>query len=376
MFGKHHFRGIEQRLTPLEDGLKAFYNSCLHRGTKLKPSGTHGWSPSIQCPYHAWEWNLDGSNRNIPCAWEFPQLDAESKRLREVKVDSWNGCVFVNFDTDAQPLLDYLEVLPAHFATWDMTGWYAHVHVRKRLSGNWKLVQDAFLEAYHTPVVHPEMTLTVSDQNMQHDILSDHVTRDLCAMASPSPTAKTQQTQQELLDTMVIGDRSAVAEKLVVPEGKTARWVMANQLRRQMAEQYGLDYSGHSVPEMIDSLKYTVFPNLFVEPTPGFPLILTFRPDGHDPDRSLFDVMVMRPQPTDGSDWEPAEPVVIEENESYCDVPGFDPLFGRVLDQDTSIMRWQREGMYASGKGAQSLSIYQEARIRHIHDMIDHYLAR
>jgi phenylpropionate dioxygenase-like ring-hydroxylating dioxygenase large terminal subunit len=359
-----------------EDGLRAYYNSCLHRGTKLKASGTNGWSPSIKCPYHAWEWNLEGTVKNIPCDWEFPQLDREKACLPQVKVDSWNGLVFINFDKDAQPLLDYLEVVPDHFANWDLTSWYAHIHVRKRLPGNWKLAQDAFLEAYHTPVVHPEMTLTVSDHNMQHDILSDHVTRDLCAMASPSPTATRKQTQQELLDTMVMGDRSTVADRLMVPEGKTARFVMAEQLRQQMATQYGLDYSDRSVPEVIDSLKYTIFPNLFVVPSVGFPLILTFRPDGHDHDRSIFDVMIMRPRPTDGSDWQVAEVVEIGENDSYRDVPGFDPFFGLVLDQDTDIMRWQREGMYASGKGAESLSIYQEARIRHVHDTLDKYLAK
>lgn len=358
-----------------EDGLRAFHNSCIHRGTKLKPSGSTGWSPSIACPFHGWEWSLDGAIEKIPCRWEFPQLTDEAAALRSVRVESWNGFVFINMDRDAAPLIDYLEVVPEHFAHWDLSGWYVHTHVRKRLSGNWKLAQEAFMEAYHTPVAHPEMTHVVSDHNMQHDILSRHVSRDLCAMASPSPTSTRQQTQQQLLDSMLMGDGSTVA-KPTVPEGGTARGVMADQLRRQMADEFGLDFSNRSVPEMIDSLKYNIFPNLFVYPSVGLPLLQLFRPDGDSHDHAVFDQMVFRPKPIDGSDWEPAEPVIIEEHQSFTEVAGMDPFLASVLDQDTDIMRWQREGMYASDKGAETLSIYQESRIRHLHDTIDHYLAK
>jgi len=358
-----------------ETGLKAFYNSCLHRGTKLKASGGCGWSASIRCPFHNWEWALDGKLRSIPCDFEFPHLDRERARLVELQVDSWNGMVFINFDHAAAPLSDYLEVLPQHFRSWDMTGWYVATHVRKHLPGNWKLAMEAFMEAYHTPYVHPEMTNVVGDQNMQHDIFSDHVSRDLCAMASPSPTSKLDLSEQELLDSMLVGDGAMVGARATVPEGKTARWVMAEQLRRQMLEEHGLDYSGHSVPEMIDSLKYHLFPNLLIYPAPGLCLVQQFRPDGHDRDRAIFDQYVLHPKPRDG-EFTVADVEEIGEHEAFASVASMDPFLASVLDQDTDIMRWQREGMYASGKGAQTLSLYQEARIRHLHDTLDKYLER
>lgn len=356
-----------------ESGLKAYYNSCLHRGTKLKASGSCGWSANITCPFHNWQWNLDGSLKAIPCDFEFPQVDRERAGLAEVQVASWNGMIFINFDSEAAPLVDYLEVLPEHFKNWDLTGWYVATHVRKHLPGNWKLSMEAFMEAYHTPYVHPEMTNVVGDHNMQHDIFSDHVSRDLCAMASPSPTSRQQMSQQDLLDTMLVGDGKMVGDRAKVPEGKTARWVMAQQLREQMQDQYGLDYSNHSVPEMIDSLKYHVFPNLLVYPAPGLCLVQQFRPDGHDRDRSTFDQYVLHPKPLDG-DYEVAEVQVIGEHDSFTAVESMDAFLASVLDQDTDIMRWQREGMYASGKGAETLSIYQESRIRHLHDTLDKYL--
>jgi len=357
-----------------QQGLRAYHNSCLHRGTKLKPSHSSGWSASIQCPFHGWDWNLDGSLHSIRCEWEFPHLRKDQAGLRQARVESWNGFIFVNFSLQGPALVDYLEVLPEHFRNWDLTGWYVHTHVQKRLPANWKLAQEAFMEAYHTPVVHPEMSHVVSDVNMQHDVFSKHISRDLCAMASPSPTSTLEQSQQDLLDKMLVGDRSAVAVKALVPEGKTARWVMAKQLREQMCKEYGLDYSKRSVPEMIDSLKYNVFPNLFLYPSVGLPLIQQFRPDGDDHDRCLFDQMVLRPKPSDGSSYQVAEVVRIEEHESYSVAKDMDPFLAHVLDQDTNIMRWQREGMYASEKGAETLSIYQESRIRHVHQTLDIYL--
>jgi phenylpropionate dioxygenase-like ring-hydroxylating dioxygenase large terminal subunit len=359
-------------ITNSGEGLKAYYNSCLHRGTKLKPSGTSGWSPTIKCPYHAWEWSLDGGLKNIPCDWEFTHLDKSKACLPEVRVDQWNGFVFISFCSDGPSLLDYLEVLPEHFKNWDLTGWYVHAHVRKHLSANWKLAQEAFMEAYHTPYVHPEMTNVVGDHNMQHDIFSDHISRDLCAMGTPSPTSKQNFTQQQLLDQMLVGDRAMIGERAIVPEGKTARWVMAERVKEQMRDEHGLDYSDHSVPEMIDSLKYNVFPNVIFYPAPGLCLIQRFLPDGHNKDKATFEQMVMRPKPVDGN-FETADVIDIAEDVPFASVPEVDPFLASVLDQDTDIMRWQLEGMYTSGKGAATLSLYQESRIRHLHDTLDKY---
>ena len=170
-------------------GLRAYHNSCLHRGTKLKPSASSGFTGDrIHCPFHGWSWNLDGRLHEVPCAWEFDHLDYAANRLPEAQVEVWNSLVFINMDPEAAPLLEYLEVLPEHFRNWwGYEDWYTRVHVQKVLSCNWKTAQEAFMEAYHTPVVHPEMTKVVGDWNMQHDVYGPHTSRDLCPMAVSSP---------------------------------------------------------------------------------------------------------------------------------------------------------------------------------------------
>ena len=69
-----------------KDTIKAYVNSCLHRGTKLKPSGTAGWSDELMCPFHGWTWSLDGQLQEVPCACEFEHLDYAANALPEVQV--------------------------------------------------------------------------------------------------------------------------------------------------------------------------------------------------------------------------------------------------------------------------------------------------
>jgi phenylpropionate dioxygenase-like ring-hydroxylating dioxygenase large terminal subunit len=356
-----------------EDGLKAYHNSCLHRGTKLKPSNSSGWSASLQCPYHGWTWNLDGTLNEVPCSWDFPHLDYEANRLPEVQVDVWNTLVFINMDRNAPPLLDYLEVLPDHFTRWDFTGWVTSVHARKELSCNWKSAQEAFIEGYHGPMVHPQLSGSAAMQ--QHDIFSDHVSRDIVALGIQSTRGDRVLSEQEILDGMLMGDRSLVdGGRPMVPEGSTARDVMADQMRRTFREQFGLDLSEMSNSEVLDSIKYTLFPNLFIFAGISLRILYQYRPLGNDPNRCLFDIMFMRPAPKDRPAPEPAPVTHVSEEESYRDVPGMDPGFGLLFDQDTQILRWQQEGNLATAKGAITYSTYMESRLRHINGTLDRYL--
>tara|TARA_A100001037_G_scaffold20609_1_gene17348 strand:- start:5105 stop:6532 length:1428 start_codon:yes stop_codon:yes gene_type:complete len=359
-----------------EAGLKAYHNSCLHRGTKLKPSGTTGWTGDmVQCPFHGWTWNLDGTLREVPCDWEFDHLDYKANRLPEAQVSVWNSLVFVNMDLNAAPLEDYLEVMPAHFKNWwSYEEWRTRVHVQKILSCNWKTAQEAFMEAYHTPVVHPEMTKVVGDWNMQHDIFGPHTSRDLCPMAVSSPSKHHGMSEQDLLEgrlTRSVHDTSTAA----IPTGETARSVIARRMRDDFLRDYEKDLSDLSDAEILDSLKYNVFPNLFVYGGPGLPQIHQVRPLGNDPHSCLFDIYVLEPLRPGEDRGDPVQMVQITESDSYKDVPGISEMNGLVLDQDTQILRWQHEGMRASHKGAETLSGYQESRIRHLHNTLDAYLA-
>ncbi|WP_380878516.1 hypothetical protein ACFB49_17240 [Sphingomonas sp. DBB INV C78] len=361
-----------------DESVKAFVNSCLHRGTKLRPCEGEGHARELRCPYHGWTWALDGGLKKVPCAWDFPHVDPESYHLPEVATGRWGGFVFVNLDPDAKPLEDYLGVLPDHFADWGLEERYVDLHMAKELPCNWKTAQEAFLESYHVLETHPQLMAGVGDANVQYDCYGDHVSRFYAAGGVNSPHMEEQLSEQELVNMMLVGDRS-VLDDMNVGEGETARIVMARFLRRTLGEKYGTDLSRFSDSEMIDTIEYHLFPNMVLFPGLSLPMVYRFRPIGMDPNRTLFEILFLRPLPDDRDPPEPAQVFHVKEEESYSIVPGMDPAFGAVYDQDTNNLRSQQKGylnaLHSGRKTGQTLGNYQEVRIRHFNATIDKYLA-
>jgi nitrite reductase/ring-hydroxylating ferredoxin subunit len=359
-----------------EDEIKAYNNSCLHRGTKLKHPDSIGCSDEIICPYHGWTWNLDGSLKHIPESWDFSHVSKESYKLIEVRAEIWGGFVFINFDNNAEDLNKYLGILSEHFENWPLEDRYIALHIQKELPCNWKAALEAFIENYHSQTTHPQIIWNggVGDSNTKYDVFSDHVTRFHAPLGIASPNIKKKLSEQEILDAMLVGDRSNVEEGVKVPKGLTARKVMADTLRSNIKKEYNVDFSHYSDSEVIDTLEYHLFPNMFLFPGLSLPMIYRFRPIGNDPDNSLFDLLFLRPIPKDKPIPDPAEPVRLSAEESYASVEGIDPDFGELYDQDTQNLRMQQEGFYAAKKNGQTLSNYQESRIRHFHFVIDKYI--
>ena len=90
--------------------LRGFVNVCRHRGHVLCEGDAR--RETIQCPYHAWTYALDGSLRSAPRADREPGFDRESLGLVPVSVDTFGPFVFVNPDPEPEPLADALGELP------------------------------------------------------------------------------------------------------------------------------------------------------------------------------------------------------------------------------------------------------------------------
>ncbi len=355
-------------------GIKAFYNSCLHRGTKLCPSHTQGSKPDFTCIYHGWQWNLDGTLKNIPSAWDFTHVDPEAYKLPEVRAETWGGFVFINMDDDAPPLLEYLGILTKDFANWNMKDRYVTVHIQKELPCNWKLAAEAFMENYHTRVTHPQLLSGTSEPSTQYDIRDKHVDRFLSLSGIQSPHLGRTLTEQEKVDNMLMGDRSLVDNPVMVPEGGNARRTMSNFLRDQFENALDVATGHLSDSEILDTIEYTLFPNMFLFPGLSMPMVYRFRPIGTSPDKSLFDLLFLRPVPRSGNRPESAQPVRIPIEQSYTTVPGMDAFMGHVYDQDTWNLGMQQEGLTTSRKPGQTLATYQEVRIRHLNQTLDSYV--
>lgn len=132
--------------------LRAFANTCRHRGSELL-SGT-GNCKTIVCPYHSWTYELDGKLRGAP---EMDQTHGFNKKdygLHPIKLDTWGGFLFINFDARAEPLKTYLGELPEKIAPYNLDDM---VCTRRRvfdMGCNWKLFVENAKESYHIGTVH------------------------------------------------------------------------------------------------------------------------------------------------------------------------------------------------------------------------------
>ncbi len=139
-----------------KDGtLRGFVNVCRHRG-HLVVEGT-GCRETLQCPYHAWTYDLDGSLRRAPRSEREPGFDPAGFSLLPVSVDTWGPFTFVNPDPAAAPLADTLGGLPDLVAQsgLDLGSLCFHSHHEWPIAANWKVVMENFLECYHCPTAHP-----------------------------------------------------------------------------------------------------------------------------------------------------------------------------------------------------------------------------
>jgi phenylpropionate dioxygenase-like ring-hydroxylating dioxygenase large terminal subunit len=140
--------------------IRAFLNVCRHRG-HVVASG-EGKRETLQCPYHAWTYGLDGQLRAAPRADREPGFDFDELSLREVAVEMWGPFVFVNPDPGAAPLADALGDVPARLAEIiDVDEMEFRFRGEFELNANWKIACENFLECYHCAVAHPGFTAAV-----------------------------------------------------------------------------------------------------------------------------------------------------------------------------------------------------------------------
>ena len=121
--------------------------------------------------------------------WDLAHVDAESMSLPQAQVGTWAGFVFINFDENCEPLTSYLENLPEHFDSFDLDKRYKAAHVAKIMPCNWKLAMEAFIEAYHVAIAHPQVLAYYGDSNTQYDVWPGirHVSRMISVQGVPSP---------------------------------------------------------------------------------------------------------------------------------------------------------------------------------------------
>jgi phenylpropionate dioxygenase-like ring-hydroxylating dioxygenase large terminal subunit len=141
--------------------LRAFLNVCRHRGSVIA-TGTAA-RETLQCPYHAWTYGLDGALRAAPRSNREPGFECEGISLQAASVGSWGPFLFASPDPEAPPLEEVLGELPSLVADAgvDVDRLEFHDRFESTVQANWKIVSENFLECYHCSVAHPGFSALV-----------------------------------------------------------------------------------------------------------------------------------------------------------------------------------------------------------------------
>lgn len=352
------------------DQIKAYHNVCLHRGRQLQTC--HGnLGDVIRCPFHGLAWHHDGTLAQLTTPWDFPHVRPDQFSLPEVKVGRWEGWVFVNLDPDAVAFDTYLGDLPDHFAKWAPSQKYVSAHVGKVYPVNWKVAQEAFMEAMHVIATHPQIMASIGDANSQYDTFGNF-SRAVSAGAVPSPHLRWEPTEQQIFDSLT--DRRLDQEPVaLVPPGTTAR-AFAAESGRHRQHRTVPDVDTYCDAEMVDSIYYTLFPNF--HPWGAFNRInYRFRPLGRQVDACVMECIY-----TDNFAGERPPPAPYRElglDDQWVDAIGELGLLARVFQQDSFNLPAVQQGLetMAARGGSLTLTRYQELKIRHFHHRWEAHLA-
>ena len=149
--------------------IRAFYNVCRHRGTRLCETAT-GHASAIQCPYHAWTYSLDGRLIGAPHMDDVPGFEKSDYSLGAVHLALWEGFIFVNLADESVPLEEAFAPLASKFSHWNLPQLRSARTIEYDVRANWKLLFENYSECYHCPGVHPMLSKVSPYDSAENDL--------------------------------------------------------------------------------------------------------------------------------------------------------------------------------------------------------------
>jgi glycine betaine catabolism A len=137
--------------------VRAFANTCRHRGHELLGVGEQTTRRTVLCPYHAWTYDLDGSLRVASGFRDHREFRPGEHGLVELPLERWHGFLFVNGSGDAPPFAEHVGALDELVAPYQPARLVPLASHAYDLACNWKVVLENYHECYHCPLIHPEL---------------------------------------------------------------------------------------------------------------------------------------------------------------------------------------------------------------------------
>jgi phenylpropionate dioxygenase-like ring-hydroxylating dioxygenase large terminal subunit len=371
-FGKESVIMVRQG----DDTIKAFYNTCPHRGNRLV-LGEAGHTPRITCSYHGWQFTPDGVLAKVQDPDDFAGGDPCGKvKLAQLRCETWGPFVFWCMDDDVAPLHEWLAPFPERLANYGIENWVRVLNLSCDADFNWKIIRDNFNESYHLPTIHPELATFINDglpTTLFEMYPSGH---NAMWMIGHQATTRADYHSAEVpapLDDIARAWGVDPAEYNGHTGDIRAAVIKA---KRELGPGRGYEiYNRMTDQQLVDYYHCTLFPNLTLTMSPEQLQVLRTEPHPTDPEKCIFQHWCLYP-PLPGQT-EIVTPVgtvpfrhdALVRHSTYGDGVSV----GYVADQDLSIGTTQQQGLNSRGfKGC--ILPGQEKRVQRFHELLNDYV--
>ena len=360
-----------------DGGVRAFYNSCRHRGNRLV------WAPwgggdGFSCSYHGWRYGIDGVLAHVQDPDDFEGGNpCGTLALVELSCERWGGMVWWAMEPSTT-LAEFLDPIPALLDHRRMQDMVRVIWRTFDVDANWKFASDNFNESYHLPTVHPELSATVDEdyRNTTFEMYPNGHNRMIeqgqPSLRSPEPNEVCPPWDAMLkswdLDPASFAGRSR--------EGRAA----LQKAKRTLGPARGYDhFEALSDGELTDYYHHTLFPNVTITATGEGVNLFRTEPHATDPERCTFDFWWLVPR-VDGVTTvdticgpRPLEEAT-REHITYGSGAEIPDMAGSFLTQDLGIAVGQQRGFHSRGYTDAHLC-GQESRVRRFHEVLNDYIA-
>ena len=363
-----------------DDGrFRAFYNVCLHRGTRLL-QGPDGYAARITCPYHGWQYDHAGVLAALPNASDFRQGNPCGKvRLTEIRCEELFGLVWFAMDPQAPSLRDYLgSTVVNEIGSYRMDKMVRVLNMTAESNNNWKIITDNFNEAYHVQVLHPELIPYIENDGdtCQFDLLENGHNRGWFPAYRPAVQYHGEAVSEPLISLMA--EWGLDASRYDSKDGFTRIRADVQKQKRKLGPGRGFKHYEHLADyQLTDYIIYNLFPNSVITVGPDGVQLLRPRPHATDPEKCFFDHWWLVPQ-IEGRKFTPSPaggPDLPVEDAALEVIRYGEKSLGTTADQDLSIAAQQQAGLHSAGFHNFYLN-HQERRVQRFHEVLNDYVGR
>lgn len=294
-----------------ENRIRAFYNTCRHRGGPIVRDATGKVPGGLVCGFHGWTYALTGELMSVRDERDFVGLEKGCRSLVPVRCEQLGNWIFINEDPDAVSLTEYLGPIHTYFDALPLESLRLVDCRTIEVNCNVKTFLETFLEVYHLKSTHPDTV----------DRFLDHRGTNI-----------------------ILWPRG---HSLMLTPNRRPGWVdPGTKGMVEMAEATEIEREA--------SPSFNIYPNLVTPVAPtGLPFNLVWPVDER---RSLLEVVWFAP------DWGEGP------RDDHWDVRLGN--YERILDEDLSFIEQMQSTVESAGFRSIPLN-YQERRIYHWHEELD-----